>query len=214
MIPALLDLPLAVCVVDDNSPDGTGTLADDWARRSSRVQVLHRAGKYGLGSAYIAGFRRALDNGADSILTMDADFSHHPRYIPEMLKAIEGADLVIGSRYVPTGEVRYPFHRRLLSRTANMVAKVALGLHPRDCTAGFRLYRDYTLKSIPLESVFSNGYSFLIEILTMIQRRGYRVVEVPIIFEDRKYGETKISSREIYKALYTVGRLAVRRLLK
>lgn len=118
------------------------------------------------------------------MLTMDADFSHHPRYIPAILEKAAQADLVIGSRYVPGGHVGYPLHRRALSRTANLVARLALGLHAQDCTAGFRLYRDYTLRSIPLDRIFSNGYSFLVELLTLIEKRGYRIVEVPIAFKD------------------------------
>ena len=214
LLPELLALPNAVgvCVVDDNSPDGTGQIADEWAAREPRVNVVHRAGKLGLGTAYVAGFHHALGRGAEAVLTMDADFSHHPRYIPAILTQADRADLVIGSRYVPGGQVNYPFHRRLLSRTANLVARTALGLHARDCTAGFRLYRDYTLKSVPLDRIFSNGYSFLVEMLTLIEARGYRAAEVPIVFNDRQFGESKISSREIVKAMYTVARLAARRL--
>ncbi len=213
LLPLLLELPdnVCVCVVDDRSPDGTGQIADDWAAREPRVTVVHRAGKLGLGTAYIAGFRHALARNADAVLTMDADFSHHPRYIPAMLEKAGQADLVIGSRYTPGGKVNYPFHRRALSRTANLVARTALGLHAHDCTAGFRLYRDYTLKAVPLDRIFSNGYSFLVEMLTLMEARGYRAVEVPIVFDDRRYGQSKISSREIVKAMYTVLRLAARR---
>jgi len=213
LLPLLLELPdnVRVCVVDDRSPDGTGQIADDWAAREPRVTVVHRAGKLGLGTAYIAGFRHALARNADAVLTMDADFSHHPRYIPAMLEKAGQADLVIGSRYTPGGKVNYPFHRRALSRTANLVARTALGLHAQDCTAGFRLYRDYTLTSVPLDRIFSNGYSFLVEMLTLMEARGYRAVEVPIVFDDRRYGQSKISSREIVKAMYTVLRLAARR---
>lgn len=214
LLPELLSLPpeVSVCVVDDNSPDGTGRLADEWAARDARVSVVHRAGKLGLGTAYIAGFKYALAREAEAMLTMDADFSHHPRYIPAMLARAAEADVVIGSRYVPGGYVGYPFHRRALSRTANWVARTAIGLRARDCTAGFRLYRDYTLRSIPLDRIFSNGYSFLVEMLTLIEWRGYRVVEVPIIFNDRQYGQSKISSSEIIRAMYTVARLTARRL--
>ncbi len=213
LLPELLNLPddVSVCVVDDNSPDGTGQIAEEWSAHEPRLSVVHRTGKLGLGTAYIAGFRHALAHNAEAVLTMDADFSHHPRYIPAMLEKATQADLVIGSRYVPGGHVAYPFHRRALSRTANLVARLALGLHAQDCTAGFRLYHDYTLRSIPLDRIFSNGYSFLVEMLTLIEQRGYRVVEVPIIFNDRQYGKSKISSREIIKAMYTVGRLAARR---
>ncbi len=212
LVPELLALPLDICVVDDASPDGTGRIADAWAAREPRVHVLHRAGKLGLGTAYVAGFHFALDRGYDAALTMDADFSHHPRYIPAMLEAIERADLVIGSRYVPGGDVQYPFHRRFLSKTANAVARVMLGLQPHDCTAGFRLYRAGVLQTVPIDAVFSNGYSFLIEMLNLVQGFGFRIVEVPIIFADRTRGQSKISSAEIVRAAYTVSRLTYRRL--
>jgi hypothetical protein len=143
---------------------------------------------------------------------MDADFSHHPRYIPSMLEQIARYDLVIGSRYVPGGDVLYPFHRRAMSTTANAAARLALGLKPRDCTAGFRLYRAKVLQTVPIDSVFSNGYSFLIEMLNLVQGYGFSITEVPIVFEDRVRGHSKISSREIFKAGYTVSRLAYRRL--
>ena len=217
LVPQLLELEtgstrLTICVVDDHSPDGTGEYADQIAAANPRVEVVHRPGKLGLGTAYVAGMHHGMSRGADAILTMDADFSHHPRYIPSMVKAISGADLVIGSRYVPGGQVLYPIHRRLLSRGANTFARLTLGLHAGDCTAGFRLYRRSVLKSIPLESIFSNGYSFLIEMLFEVQQRGWKVAEVPIIFEDRRYGQSKISNNEILKAVYTCMRLLARRL--
>jgi len=211
LMPELLKLPesVEICVVDDNSPDNTGVLADEWAAKSARVRVIHRAGKQGLGTAYVAGFRYALEHGFDGALTMDADFSHHPRYIPAMIAALENekADLVIGSRYVPGGDVLYPWHRRLLSRTSNWVARTLLGLKARDCTAGFRLYRASALAKINLDQIRSNGYSFLVEMLTLVQATQARVAEVPIVFEDRQYGVTKISSREILRGVETVLRL-------
>jgi dolichol-phosphate mannosyltransferase len=214
MMPELLKLPASVeiCVVDDNSPDNTGQLAADWAAKDARVHVLHRAGKLGLGTAYIAGFRYAFEHGFDAALTMDADFSHHPRYIPAMLAAFEGADLVIGSRYVPGGDVLYPFYRRFLSKASNLVARTVLRLKAHDCTAGFRLYRISVLQQVPLDQIFSNGYSFLTEMLTWMQAKGARIAEVPIVFEDRQYGVSKISTQEIFKGMLTVARLAVRRL--
>lgn len=214
LIPELLALPLNVCVVDDNSPDGTGDIAAEWAAREARVTVVRRPGKLGLGTAYVAGFKRALADGAEGVMTMDADFSHHPRYIPAILKAAETADLVIGSRYVPGGDVLYPFHRRFLSKTANFVARTALGLKPRDCTAGFRLYRAETLARVPIDRIRSNGYSFLVEMLTYAQRARIHIAEVPIVFADRVRGASKISSREVIKGMLTVGRLFVRRLLR
>lgn len=212
LLPELLTLPVDVCVVDDGSPDGTGCIADEWAAREPRVRVIHRKGKLGLGTAYIAGFKAALAGGYDAALTMDADFSHHPRYIPSILREIADADLVIGSRYVAGGEVRYPWHRRMLSRTSNFVARLLLGYTAHDCTAGFRLYRSAVLRAMPLDRIFSNGYSFLTETMWHVQRRGFRIAEVPIIFEDRVRGQSKISSREIYRGMTTVWRLFLRRL--
>jgi len=211
LLPELLALPVDICVVDDASPDGTGQLAEAWAAREGRVRVIHRAGKLGLGTAYVAGFRFALAQGYDAALTMDADFSHHPRYIPAMLAAAQRADLVIGSRYVSHGDVRYPLHRRWLSKTANLVARTTLGLKPHDCTAGFRLYRTVVLDTVPIDTVFSNGYSFLIEMLNLVQGFGFSIAEVPIVFEDRTRGQSKISTVEIWRAMYTVSRLAYRR---
>ncbi len=208
-----LPVPLNVLVVDDNSPDGTGRIADQWSSAyPGRVDVIHRAGKLGLGTAYIAGFRRALDLGANYIMTMDADFSHNPQYIPAMLEKAQRHHVVIGSRYVPGGGSRNcTWKRILLSRAANLFARTALGLKAQDATAGFRLYRREVLESIPLDQIFSSGYSFLVEMLFMCQRRGWSVGEVPIIFEDRRKGMTKISRQEIFKAQYTVLRLFLRR---
>ncbi len=218
LIEQLLALPvnLGVIVVDDNSPDGTGQLADEWvARRPGEVYVLHRPGKMGLGTAYIAGFKFALSlPHVRRIMTMDADFSHNPRYIPEMIALSREKHIVIGSRYVPGGgSLHCTWKRIMLSKTANFAAKTALGLEAMDTTAGFRLYRREVLESIPLDQIFSSGYSFLVEMLFMCQRRGWQVGEVPIIFEDRRKGTTKISRQEIFKAQYTVLRLFARRLL-
>ncbi len=216
LVPQLLalPLPLTVLVVDDNSPDGTGRLADDLAAtHRGRLAVIHRAGKLGLGTAYLAGFHRALDEGASHVLTMDADFSHDPRYIPEMVARSAAADLVIGSRYVPKGgAVDSPLRRRLISYAANFLAHAALGLKARDVTAGFRLYRREVLESVSIDSIRSSGYSFLIEMLFLVEQRRWRVAEVPILFCDRKLGQSKISTQEVTKAMATVGRLAVQRL--
>jgi dolichol-phosphate mannosyltransferase len=212
----LLALPVNVSVinVDDNSPDGTGEVADAWAARyPDRVQVVHRAGKLGLGTAYLAGFKRALEGGFDRILTMDADFSHHPRYLPSMLDLSRERDLVIGSRYVPGGgTLNCSAKRKALSQGANAFAKVLLGLRAKDCTAGFRCYRREVLQAIDLDSIRSNGYSFLIEMIFYVQRRGFTIGEVPIIFEDRRRGTSKISQNEVLRALQTVERLSLRRL--
>ncbi|CAG0936234.1 dolichol-phosphate mannosyltransferase [Thermoflexales bacterium] len=212
----LLSLPveLSVINVDDNSPDGTGEAADAWAtRHPNRVQVVHRVGKLGLGTAYLAGFKRALEAGFDRILTMDADFSHHPRYIPSMLNLSRECELVIGSRYVPGGgTLNCTAKRKALSRGANTFAKVMLGLRAKDCTAGFRCYQREVLQAIELDRIRSNGYSFLIEMIFYVQRCGFSIGEVPIIFEDRRRGTSKISQTEVFRALQTVQRLSLRRL--
>lgn len=213
----LLDLParFGVLVVDDNSPDGTGQRADSWAAQfPERVHVVHRLGKLGLGTAYIAGFQTGLGHlNAANLMTMDADFSHHPRYIPAMFELSAHKDVVIGSRYVDGGGSRNCTWKRVyLSKAANFVARTLLGLQAHDATAGFRLYRREVLESIPLDQIFSSGYSFLVEVLFMCERRGWRIGEVPIIFEDRRKGATKISRQEVFKAMYTVLRLLFRRL--
>ena len=217
LISQLLALPvnLQVLVVDDNSPDGTGKLVDEIAAaRPGLVHVIHRPGKMGLGTAYIAGFKKALNElDATRIMTMDADFSHNPRFIPAMIELSQKKHVVIGSRYVPGGgSLNCTWKRVMLSKMANMSAKALLGLKAKDTTAGFRLYRREVLASIPLDRIFSSGYSFLMEMLFMCQRRGWQIGEVPIVFEDRRKGQTKISRQEIFKAQYTVLRLFLRRL--
>jgi len=217
LLTQLLALPVNVgaIVVDDNSPDGTGELADRWAERyPDRVHVVHRPRKLGLGTAYIAGFKKAIHEiGAERVLTMDADFSHNPRYIPDIIALSRSKHVVIGSRYVSGGGTRNCTRKRIfLSRAANFVARALLGLKARDATAGFRLYRREVLLSIPLDEIFSSGYSFLVEMLFLCQRRGWQIGEVPIVFEDRRKGKTKISRQEIFKAQYTVFRLFLRRL--
>ncbi len=216
LVAEVLALPVGVdvLIVDDNSPDGTGEIADELAARYTAVHVLHRTAKLGLGTAYIAGFKYALDHGYDRVMTMDADFSHHPRYIPALLEKSLEADLVIGSRYVRGGGTSgCTLPRKLLSWGANAFAKLVLGLKAMDCTAGFRCYRREVLESIELDTIFANGYSFLIEMLYRCQRSGWRVSEVPILFENRQRGASKISREEIIKALYTVLRLGKDRLL-
>jgi glycosyltransferase involved in cell wall biosynthesis len=208
-----LPTPIKIIVVDDNSPDGTGELAEDLAAANpGRLEVIHRSGKLGLGTAYTAGFERALARGADLILTMDADFSHDPRYLPALLEASQRFDLVIGSRYVPGGGVRnWGVDRTVLSWGANVIAHRVLGLHARDCTAGYRCYRRQVLETIEPWSIRANGYSYLIEMLFRCERGGFRVGETPIIFVDRRLGRSKISQAEIVKAGLTVVRLALQR---
>ena len=217
LVTQLLALPtgILVTVVDDNSPDGTGDIADRLAEENpGRLEVIHRAGKLGLGTAYIAGFKRALAGRADLICTMDADFSHNPRYIPDMVEKIgQGYDLVIGSRYVPGGGSRgCTFDRKLLSWGANAFARAVLGLRAHDTTAGFRCYRREVLDSVQLDEIKASGYSFLIEMLHRVRRRGWQVSEVPIIFENRRLGTSKISQDEIIRAMGTVLRLGWARL--
>ena len=217
LVTQLLALPLdaRVLVVDDNSPDGTGAISDRLsADNDGRVIVVHRAGKLGLGTAYIAGFKRALAEAADLVCTMDADFSHNPRYVPAMVeKACQCYALVIGSRYVRGGGTSgCSFERRLLSWGANAFARTVLGLRAHDTTAGFRCYRRDVLASMDLDDIKASGYSFLIEMLYRVQRRGWRVGEVPIIFENRRLGASKISKGEVTKAMSTVLRLGRARL--
>jgi dolichol-phosphate mannosyltransferase len=217
LVPELLALPVSlnVLVVDDNSPDSTGLIVEEMAAREPRLSVIHRPGKLGLGTAYIAGFKKALATGAERILTMDADYSHHPRYIPEMIERSQTADLVIGSRYVRGGgAMGRSLPLRLVSYGGNAFAKIVLGLRAMDCTAGFRCYRRDVLEAIDLDSIISNGYSFLIEMLYLVQRRGWTVAEVPICYMDRQLGASKISRTEVTRALYTVVRLGASRVLR
>ncbi len=198
-----------VLIVDDNSPDGTGAIADELAAADPGVQVLHRSGKLGLGTAYKAGFAYGLNQGYRYLCTMDADFSHSPENVPDLLdKAASGYDLVVGSRYVPGGDVvgsKRP--RKLISYGANWLAHTVLGVSIRDCTAGFRCYRHVVLETIDLDNIFSSGYSFLVEMAYYVQRAGFRCAEVPIIFVNRTEGASKISKFEIYRAFYTLIRL-------
>ena len=202
-----------VIVVDDNSPDGTGQLVDQMSKTDARVHGVHRPAKLGLGTAHIAGMRHAFTLNLDPIVSMDADFSHHPRYIPSLIDGLGESDVMIGSRYVRGGGMQgRNLKLRLISWGANFFARTMLNLKAHDCTSGFRAYRRPVLESINLDSIFSNGYSFLIEMLFLCQSRGWRVGETPIIYEDRRAGTSKISRAEIYKATYTVMRLAYRRL--
>jgi dolichol-phosphate mannosyltransferase len=204
-----LDLPgLSILVVDDNSPDGTGQIADGLvARHPDRVAVIHRTGKGGLGTAYIAGFRRAVARGAEFIVQMDADFSHAPACIPQFLAAIDGYDVVVGSRYVAGGRLdeRWSLGRYLLSWWANSIyTRLILGLKVKDATAGFKCWRRATLEGIGLERVRSNGYVFQVEMAYLTEKLGYHVLEVPIYFEDRRIGQSKMTMRiKIEAALRT-----------
>ncbi len=216
LIEEILRLPIRVMIiiVDDNSPDGTGKLVDDFIRshQGTSVQIVHRQAKLGLGTAHIAGIKQAFSNGCDPIITMDADFSHHPRYITDLLLKLSRFDIVIGSRYVDGGgTLNFGVVRKIISGVANLLTHMVLGLNPKDCTSGFRAYRRVCLEYINFDRVFSDGYSFLIELLFTCEAGGFHIGEVPIIYEDRKKGKTKISRKEIYKAFYTIMRLGWRR---
>ncbi len=194
-----LALPgLRLLIVDDESPDGTGDLAEDLAgRQPDRMSVIHRKGKLGLGTAYITGFKQAIQDGAEAIAQMDADFSHSPTYLPEFLDQLDQYDAVFGSRYVPGGSLdeRWGIGRLLLSAFGNFYARTILGLHVQDATGGFRVWRRETLMGMPLDNIKSNGYVFQVEMAFVAQRLGYRPVEMPIYFEDRRIGQSKMSFR-------------------
>ncbi|MFN8474341.1 MAG: polyprenol monophosphomannose synthase [Anaerolineae bacterium] len=203
-----LNCGLHIIVVDDNSPDGTGQLAEALSD-DGRVIARHRPAKLGLGTAYVEGFQVALAGGAQRMLTMDADFSHNPRYVPLLIGQTNSADLSIGSRYVAGGKtVNWGPERRLLSWSANTLARTALGLPTHDCTSGFRCYRRQVIEAIDLDTIRSSGYSFLIEMLYRVRQRGFSVAETPIVFEDRRAGRSKISEQEIFRAIATVARLS------
>jgi dolichol-phosphate mannosyltransferase len=191
-----------VLVIDDNSPDGTGKLADAIAAREPRVQVLHRAGKEGLGKAYLAGFDWALRKGYPLILEMDADFSHDPKYLPAMLAASGEADLVLGSRNVlGGGTVNWGVGRKVISRGGSLYARTILGLSIRDLTGGFKCFHREVLEAIDLPSVECSGYAFQIELTYRAVRKGFRVKELPIVFVDRRVGQSKMSKRIVLEAL-------------
>jgi len=209
-------LPAAdVLVVDDNSPDGTASIVEETAAELGQIKLLRRPGKHGLGSAYREGFAIALDEGYEAIVSMDVDFSHDPSSLPELLALLDaGADAVIGSRYVPGGAtVDWPLHRRVLSRWGNRYTSLVLRLQVRDCTSGFRAYRASALAAIEPSSTTAEGYAFLTELVRRLVRSGYRVMESPIIFRDRRYGESKMSSRIIVESMLLVTRWGVRDLL-
>jgi dolichol-phosphate mannosyltransferase len=191
-----------VLIIDDNSPDGTGRIADDLASSRTRVHALHRPGKEGLGKAYLAGFAWALERGYRLVLEMDADFSHDPKYLPAMLAGAENADLVIGSRNVPGGgTVNWGAGRKLLSRGGSFYARTILGLPVRDVTAGYKCFRREVLEAIDLPSVECSGYAFQIELKYRTVRKGFRVVEIPIVFVDRRVGQSKMSRRIVLEAI-------------
>ena len=194
-----------ILIVDDNSPDGTGRIADRLAAERENVNVLHRPGKEGLGPAYIAGFRHALAAGAELILEMDSDFSHEPAYLPRLLDAAERADLVIGSRYVAGGGVGdWGALRRAISRGGSAYARLMLGVDVRDLTGGFKCFRREVLEAIDLDSIRSRGYAFQVEMTYRAIQRGFKVVEVPIVFRDRQAGSSKMDRSIVLEAIWRV----------
>ena len=207
---------LAVVVVDDLSPDGTGAVVENLSISDPLLTVIHRSGKKGLGAAYLAGFAFALDHGFEFILTMDADFSHDPRVISHLLESLERSnDAAIGSRYVTGGSiVGWPVHRRVLSKYGNFYTRFVLGLTPRDCTSGFRAYRSTTLSAIDLGSIKGDGYVFLTSILRRIQQQAFSIAEVPITFTDRVEGQSKMSPRIVAESMLLVTLFGLKDLLR
>ena len=213
VVPAILsqDPRLHVLVVDDNSPDGTGALADRLAEIEPRVHVLHRANKEGLGKAYIAGFRWALERDYAVIFEMDADFSHDPDRLGDFLRAIQDADLVLGSRYAKgVNVINWPISRLLLSLGANLYARLVTGLPLTDSTGGFKAFRRQVLEAIDLDKVRSNGYAFQIEMSFLAWKKGFRLKEIPIVFTDRMEGQSKMNKRIVREAIWMVWWLRLR----
>jgi dolichol-phosphate mannosyltransferase len=216
IVPQILeqDPRLEVLVVDDNSPDGTGQLADQMAAADPRVHVLHRPGKGGLGKAYLAGFSWALERDYELIFEMDADFSHDPKFLKDFLRAAEDADLVIGSRYkTGVNVINWPISRLLLSLGANQYARWITGLPIVDCTGGFKCFRRRVLQAIDFERVRSNGYSFQIEMSFRAWKKGFRLVEIPIVFTDRVEGQSKMNKRIVREAIWMVWWLRLKALV-
>ena len=204
-----------ILVVDDNSPDGTAELVEELAAELGQIKLFRRPGKQGLGSAYREGFAIALDEGYDVIVSMDVDLSHDPAALPDLLALVAtGADAVIGSRYVPGGAtVDWPLHRRLLSRWGNRYTSLVLGLQVRDCTSGYRAYRASVLERIAPQTTSAEGYAFLTELVRRLVRAGCRVMETPIVFRDRRFGESKMSGRIVAESMLLVTRWGVRDLV-
>ena len=214
IVSALFALPLpelTLLVVDDNSPDGTGQIAEDLNRETGgRVQVMHRAGKLGLGTAYIQGFKWALEHGAEAVCQMDADFSHPPAKIVELAETLSSCDMALGSRYVQGGKLdeNWPIWRKWLSGFGNLYARVILGMKLRDVTGGFRLWRRETLLSMPLDRIRSNGYIFQVEMAYVASKLGFQFKEIPIYFAERTVGQSKMSLRIQVEAAIRVWQLA------
>jgi len=208
-----LEAPVDLLVVDDNSPDGTADAVRQAAERNERIHLLRRSGKLGLGTAYTAGFAHGLECGYDCVITMDADFSHRPKYLPSLLEGASQCDLVIGSRYIKGGGIEnWPWHRRMLSRGANLLTRTLLSLPAHDCTSGYRCYGRGLLETISWKEIRANGYAFLEEMLYRAHSAGFSIGERPIIFADRRAGDSKISKTEILRGMLTLFRLSLERL--
>jgi dolichol-phosphate mannosyltransferase len=205
-----------IWIVDDNSPDGTGQIANELAERDEKIEVFHRPGKLGLGTAYIEAFQRALARGTfDCVLQMDADFSHDPRYLPQLLNALQGADLVVGSRYTRGGGTEnWSWIRRAISKGGNIVARIGLGVKTRDATGGFRVYRRSTLQQLHFDDLHLRGYGFQIEVIFQVERRDLCIVEVPIIFVERRAGTSKMSKEIALEAFLHILRRRMGMLLR
>jgi len=210
IIPEILkqDEGIEVLIVDDNSPDGTAKMVKDLQQTNAKIHLLERAGKQGLGTAYVAGFHYALSHNFEFIFEMDADFSHDPKELPRMLQKIDDCDLVIGSRYISgVNVVNWPMKRLILSYCANLYTRIITGMPVRDATAGFKCYRRQVLESLNLDAIKSNGYSFQIETNFKAWTRGFRICEIPIIFNDRHAGVSKMSKHIVYEAVFLVWKL-------
>jgi dolichol-phosphate mannosyltransferase len=207
-----------ILVIDDGSPDGTGQWCDGQAADDDRLHCLHRSGKLGLGSAIVAGMKYAIEHGYDYVLNMDADFSHDPRYLPELLEGMDRdgqgmIDVMIGSRYVPGGRIEgWPLKRHLMSRAINVYSRLLLGLRAKDCSGGYRCYRTSRLRQVDFDHVASGGYSFQEEMLWRLKKLGCRIAETPITFVDRERGVSKINSREAWGALVLIAALGAKNL--
>jgi len=216
LIPAVLrQAPnIDVLIVDDGSPDGTGRIVKDIMATNPHVRIIERSGKQGLGTAYVAGFKYAIQNGYDYVFEMDADFSHNPNDIPVFLSTIKDYDLVIGSRYIDGVRVlNWPMNRLLLSYSANVYTQIITGLPVHDATGGFKCYRVEALKTIDLDQIRSNGYAFQIEMSFKVWKKGFRLVEIPIVFADRRLGSSKMSKHIVYEAVFMLWKLRLRSIL-